>query len=116
MTHPQNMVFKALADPTRREILSLLRSGGSSVGDIAVNFQMSRPAVSKHLRQLREAGLIIDRPVGTARICELNPEPLELIDIWLSEYRVFWKNQLSRLKAHVEANQHVNHSKSRQHR
>jgi DNA-binding transcriptional ArsR family regulator len=95
-------VFKALADPTRREILSLLRGGGSTVGDIASNFQMSRPAVSKHLRQLRAAGLITDRPVGTARVCELNAEPLHEIDDWLTEYRRFWKSSLARLKAHVE--------------
>jgi len=95
-------VFKALADPTRREILSLLRGGGSSVGEIASNFHMSRPAVSKHLRQLRSAGLIVDRAAGTARICELNAEPLHDVDAWLSEYRVFWKKNLVRLKAHVE--------------
>jgi len=95
-------VFKALADPTRREILSLLRSGGSSVGDIASNFHMSRPAVSKHLRQLRNAGLIVDRAAGTSRICELNAEPLHAIDDWLAIYRVFWQKKLVRLKAHVE--------------
>jgi DNA-binding transcriptional ArsR family regulator len=95
-------VFKALADPTRREILSLLRDGASSVGDIASNFHMSRPAVSKHLRQLRSAGLIVDRAVGTSRICELNAEPLHAVDDWLSVYRVFWQKKLVRLKAHVE--------------
>lgn len=98
-------VFKALADPTRREILSLLRDGGSPVGAIAKNFRMSRPAVSKHLRQLRNAGLIVDRNVGTARMCELNADPLLEVDAWLAAYRVFWKNNLVRLKAHVEENQ-----------
>jgi DNA-binding transcriptional ArsR family regulator len=95
-------VFKALADPTRREILSLLRDGGSTVGDIASNFHMSRPAVSKHLRQLRMAGLVTDRPVGTARMCELNAEPLHAVDEWLAVYKVFWQKKLVRLKAHVE--------------
>jgi len=99
-------VFKALADPTRREILSLLRGGGSTVGDLASNFRMSRPAVSKHLRQLRAAGLIVDRPVGTARMCELNAEPLHAIDTWLTEYKTFWNTSLVRLKAHVEEKQH----------
>jgi DNA-binding transcriptional ArsR family regulator len=98
-------VFKALADPTRREILSLLRGGGSTVGDIARNFQMSRPAVSKHLRQLRTAGLVTDRPVGTARMCELNAEPLHEVDAWLTDYRTFWKKSLTRLKTHVEEKQ-----------
>jgi DNA-binding transcriptional ArsR family regulator len=95
-------VFKALADPTRREILSLLREGGSTVGDIAGNFHMSRPAISKHLRQLRAAGLVVDRPVGTSRVCELNAEPLHVVDDYVSEYRSFWKKSLVRLKTHVE--------------
>jgi DNA-binding transcriptional ArsR family regulator len=102
-------VFKALADPTRREILSLLRSGGSSVGDIASNFHMSRPAVSKHLRQLRSAGLVVDRASGTSRICELNAEPLHAIDDWLATYKVFWRKKLVRLKAHVEEKHRGSH-------
>ena len=95
-------VFKALADPTRREILSLLREGGSTVGAIAGNFHMSRPAVSKHLRQLRAAGLVVDRPIGTSRVCELNAEPLHTVDDFIADYRSFWKKSLVRLKAHVE--------------
>jgi DNA-binding transcriptional ArsR family regulator len=102
-------VFKALADPTRREILSLLRSGGSSVGDIASNFHMSRPAVSKHLRQLRSAGLVVDRASGTSRICELNAEPLHAIDDWLATYKVFWRKKLVRLKTHVEEKHRGSH-------
>jgi len=102
---PPDAVFKALADPTRREILSLLRGGGSSVGDIASNFHMSRPAVSKHLRQLKAAGLIRDRAVGTARICELDAEPLRGVEEWISTYKIFWKQSLVRLKAHVEEKQ-----------
>lgn len=95
-------VFKALADPTRREILALLRAGEATVGDIASNFHMSRPAVSKHLRQLRAAGLVVDRPLGTSRVCQLNAEPLHSVDDWLNVYRAFWKKKLVRLKAHVE--------------
>jgi DNA-binding transcriptional ArsR family regulator len=98
-------VFKALADPTRREILALLRDGGSTVGDIASNFEMSRPAVSKHLRQLRAAGLVNDRAVGTTRVCELNAEPLHAVDEWLDLYKMLWKKKLVRLKAHVEEKQ-----------
>ena len=95
-------VFKALADPTRREILSLLREGRRSVGEIASNFRVSRPAVSKHLRLLREANLVIDKPEGTTRMCELNAIPLQQIDAWLETYKSHWKNSLWRLKAHVE--------------
>jgi DNA-binding transcriptional ArsR family regulator len=96
------IVFKALADPTRRAILDLLRHRAHSVGDLASNFRVSRPAVSKHLRLLREAGLVKDRPEGTATICELNPQPLEAIDAWLHDYKKFWGSSLTRLKAHVE--------------
>lgn len=102
MTSSPDSVFKALADPTRREILALLRSGGSTVGDLASNFHMSRPAVSKHLRQLRAAGLVKDRAVGTTRYCELNAAPLRAVDAWLADYEKFWKKSLVRLKAHVE--------------
>ncbi len=96
-------IFKALADPTRREILALLRGGRRSVGDLATNFHVSRPAISKHLRVLREANLVTDRPEGTSRMCELNPEPLRRIDDWLEEYKAFWDRSLMRLKAHVES-------------
>jgi DNA-binding transcriptional ArsR family regulator len=95
-------VFKALADPTRREILSLLRERRRSVGEIASNFSVSRPAISKHLRLLRSAGLIVDHPEGTARMCELNAAPLREIDDWLSAYKTFWTTSLQQLKAHVE--------------
>lgn len=95
-------VFKALADPTRREILSLLRERRRSVGEIAGNFRVSRPAISKHLRLLRDAGLVVDRPEGTARICELNAAPLQHVDAWLDTYKTFWAKGLERLKAQME--------------
>lgn len=95
-------IFKALADPTRREILALLKDGRRSVGDLAANFHTSRPAISKHLRVLREAKLVKDTPEGTSRMCELNAEPLKEIHSWLREYEQFWDRSLARLKAHVE--------------
>lgn len=95
-------VFKALADPTRRQILSLLRERRRSVGEIASNFQVSRPAISKHLRLLRSAGLVVDRPDGTSRMCELNAAPLRGIDTWLEGYKIFWATSLQQLKTHVE--------------
>lgn len=98
-------LFKALADPTRRDILDLLRRREYSVGDLASNFRVSRPAISKHLRLLRNAGLVSDRPQGPATICELNPEPLKTIDTWLGNYKHFWDRSLIRLKAHVENQQ-----------
>lgn len=98
----EDTVFKALADPTRREILALLREGRYSVGELAANFSISRPAISKHLRILREAKLVRDTSVGTTRLCELNPEPLRAVDTWLTTYKQFWNRSLTRLKAHVE--------------
>ena len=95
-------VFKALADPTRRHILGLLRERRRSVGDIAANFKVSRPAISKHLRLLRDAGLVVDRPEGTTRMCELNAAPLRDVDSWLDNYKAFWDASLARLKARLE--------------
>jgi DNA-binding transcriptional ArsR family regulator len=95
-------VFKALADPTRREILALLRKRQRSVGEIASNFRISRPAISKHLGLLRAAGLVVDRPVGTMTMCRLEAAPLRAIDAWLRSYETFWATSLTRLKAHLE--------------
>ena len=107
-THPlpvrRDAVFRAIADPTRREILGLLRRGRRSVGDIAQNFRTSRPAISRHLRVLRSAGLVVARRDGTARICELNAAPLRAVDDWLHDYQAFWRASLRSLKSHVERN------------
>ncbi len=98
-------VFRAIADPTRREILGLLRPGGRTVGDIASNFRTSRPAISRHLRLLRSAGLVITKKNGTARICELNGNPLRAVDDWLRDYSVLWDENLRNLKKFVEDNE-----------
>ena len=98
----QNVVFRAVADKTRRDILRLLRTGEQSVGEIAANFDQSRPAISKHLRVLRSAGLIVTHERGTARICELNAGPLRSIETWLSDYQAFWSGSVRSLKRYVE--------------
>ena len=95
-------VFRAIADPTRRQILSLLRQRHCSVGEIAGNFRVSRPAISKHIRLLRRAGLVLSESQGTARICRLNPAPLRAVDDWLREYRELWRKSLHTLKRLVE--------------
>jgi len=97
-------VFRAIADPTRREILGLLRGRRRTVGEIAGHFRASRPAISRHLRVLRAAGLVVTRRAGTARICELNARPLRTVDDWLHDYAAFWSASLARLKHHVEDN------------
>lgn len=98
----RDAVFRAIADPTRRQILSLLRGGRHTVGQIASNFGTSRPAISKHLRVLRFAGLIVTHREGTARVCNLNAKPLRAIDEWLQDYEVFWGRTMRDLKKYVE--------------
>jgi DNA-binding transcriptional ArsR family regulator len=95
-------IFRAIADPTRRRILRLLRGGRLTVGEIAGNFRTSRPAISKHLRLLRSAGLVVTHQDGTARICELNAKPLRAVDAWLRDYELLWTESLGGLKRYVE--------------
>ena len=97
-------VFRAIADPTRREILRLLRDGRLTVGEIAGNFRTSRPAISKHLRLLRTAGLVVSHKDGTARICDLNAKPLRAVSAWLLGYEAFWEESMRSLKRYVEKN------------
>ncbi len=103
LRHKQpELVFRTIADSTRREILGLLRDGRYTVGEIAANFQTSRPAISKHLRVLQSAGLVITKPEGTARICELNATPLRAVGEWLGDYEAFWRESLGGLKRYIE--------------
>lgn len=100
---PSETVYRAVADPTRRAILDTLRSGPASAGALALAFPISRPAVSRHLRVLREAELVEERREGRARIYHLRPGPLSEIDRWLTTYRAFWGARLHDLKRHVES-------------
>src|SRR5689334_10692083 len=99
----QEVTFEALADPTRRAVLDLLRRGSQPAGQIANAFPVSRPAISKHLRLLRRAHLVREHREGRHRVYQLNPEPLRAVDSWIEQYRVFWTNSLNSLKAFVEA-------------
>jgi DNA-binding transcriptional ArsR family regulator len=95
--------FQALADPTRRAVLDLLRRGSQPAGAIAQAFPVSRPAISKHLRLLRHAHLVREHREGRHRVYRLNPEPLRAVDAWLDQYREFWKFSLTNLKSFVES-------------
>jgi len=97
-----DIIFRAIADPTRRRILALLREHQQSVGEIAQNFSMSRPAVSKHLRLLRSAGLVVSRRQGTSSRCSLNAKPLRAVNDWLRDYETFWAETMQGLKSYVE--------------
>jgi DNA-binding transcriptional ArsR family regulator len=104
MHRRSDTVFKAIADPTRRRILGLLRARGRTVGGIASHFRTSRPAISKHLRLLRTAGLVHTRKLGTATICQLNAGPLRVVNSWLGDYETFWTDNLRSLKKFIEEN------------
>jgi len=97
--------FQALADPTRRAVLDLLRRGSQPAGQIAQAFPVSRPAISKHLGLLRRAHLVREHREGRHRVYDLNPEPLRAVDSWIEQYRTFWATSLNNLKAFVEAEQ-----------
>ena len=101
-----NAVFRAIADPTRREILRLLRHRRHTVGEIAANFRISRPAISRHLRLLRTAGLVVSCRDGTAHICDLNAKPLRAVNLWLRNYEALWGESLRSLKSYIEKTQH----------
>jgi DNA-binding transcriptional ArsR family regulator len=103
VTYSAESTFQALADPTRRAVLDLLRRGRKPAGQIAQSFPVSRPAISKHLRLLRRAHLVEERREGRHRFYQLNPQPLKAVDHWLESYRIFWSANLASLKTFVEA-------------
>lgn len=94
--------FSALADPTRRAILARLALGETSVTELAAPFEMSMPAVSKHLRVLENAGLITRGREAQWRPCKLKAEPLKQAAGWLEEYRQFWEQSFDRLEDYLQ--------------
>ena len=103
MVTQTNYVFQAVADPTRRAILDRLRGGGQAVNQIASRFEVSRPAISKHLRVLLDAQLVTEIREGRNHVYRLNVQPLRDLDRWLDQYRALWAVNLQNLKKHVEA-------------
>ncbi len=100
-----NAVFKAIADPTRREIFHMLMVAGValSLSQIAEKFDISRQGVTKHVKLLEEAGLIKTKEKGRARFCEPNPTPLSEIKNWLAVYDKFWTNKLNALDNYLDS-------------
>jgi DNA-binding transcriptional ArsR family regulator len=94
--------FEVLAEPTRRRILDLLRDGERSVGELVDRLRLSQPGVSKHLRVLRDAGLVQVRIEAQRRWYGLRPEPLTEIDAWLEPYRRLWAQHLDALEQHLD--------------
>lgn len=96
--------YRALADPHRRRILDLLREGERPAGELVNSLALSQPGVSKHLKVLREAGLVTVRAHGKQRLYALRAEPLGEVDAWLAHYRAFWAERLDNLQRHLDEN------------
>lgn len=94
--------FTAIADPTRREILALLRAGEQPAGALVEALALPQPNVSKHLKVLRAAGLVSIRVEGPKRFYSLDPAPLAELDDWLAPYRAFWSDKLDALGEHLK--------------
>ncbi len=94
-------VLQALADPSRRTVLEILRDHPASAGELADALPIARPGVSRHLRVLREAGLVDVRQEAQRRIYSLRPEPLADVDAWLENYRALWRNRLDALHTEI---------------
>ncbi len=95
-------VFHAISDPTRRALLDRLRAGPAPVNALAADFAQTRPAISKHLRVLRDARLVSETRDGRERVYALEPLPLQRVAGWLEGYRQFWQRNLDQLKRHLE--------------
>jgi DNA-binding transcriptional ArsR family regulator len=94
-------VFQAIADPTRREIINLLAHQTLNLNAVAENFDISRPAISKHIKILTECGLIVIKQQGRERFCEANLETLDQVSEWVTQCRAFWTNKLDALELHL---------------
>lgn len=90
-------VFQAIADPTRREILSLIAHEPLNLNSIAKNFDVSRPAISQHIKILNESGLIVIRQKGRQRFCTIRPQKIKVVDEWLEPFRRMWEERFNKL-------------------
>lgn len=99
---PSIAAIEVLAEPTRRQILDLLRDGERSVGDLVGDMRVTQPTVSKHLRVLRDSGLVDVRVDAQRRLYRVRPEPLIELDAWLATYRGLWTESLDRLERHLD--------------
>lgn len=105
METPTQRVFRAVADPTRRAIIELLSGDEMTAGAVARHFDMSRPAVVKHLKVLRQGGIVVVRRQGRERINRLDAAKLKTLADWVNRYERFWDQRLARLKSEVERKQ-----------
>ena len=103
LDHSLDGTFAALADPIRRRILKRLQQGEASAGELAKPFDVSQPAVSRHLRVLEDANLIVRRRDGQRLLSRLNPDPLREAWAWVNEYAAYWDSKLDRLDTVLKA-------------
>lgn len=99
-------VFQAIADPVRRDIIGLLARESLNLNAIAGNFQISRPAISKHIKILNECGLVAIEQKGRERHCKIQPEKLNEVADWVEQYRVLWETKLDSLAEYLDRIQH----------
>src|SRR5579863_58819 len=95
-------VFQAIADPTRREIINLITHRSLNLNSVAENFEVSRPAISKHIKILIECGLVVIKQHGRERYCEARLEKLHEVSDWVDEYRKFWSKKLDALEDYLD--------------
>lgn len=95
-------VFQAIADPTRREIINIIAKGSLNLNSVAEKFDVSRPAISKHIKILTQCGLITIRQKGRERYCDANLKPLGKVSNWIEQYRIFWNSKLDALEMHLQ--------------
>ncbi|MGL2965947.1 ArsR/SmtB family transcription factor [Flavobacterium sp. XGLA_31] len=95
-------VFQAIADPTRRAILSLLAAQTLTLNAVAENFNISRPAISKHIKILSECGLIAIKDKGRERYCEARLEKLNEVSVWIEQYKQFWETKFDALETYLD--------------
>jgi DNA-binding transcriptional ArsR family regulator len=105
-------VFQAIADPTRREIINLLAHQHLNLNAVADNFNISRPAISKHIKILEECGLIVIKQQGRERYCEAQLNALKEVSAWTDQYRTFWTGKLNALEMHLSKKAITNKKRS----
>ena len=106
-------VFQAIADPTRRQIINLIAQQSLNLNAIAENFEISRPAISQHIRVLTECGIVVIRKQGRERYCEAKLETLSEVSNWVDQYKHFWNEKFNSLDRYLQKVQKSNKSKNR---
>lgn len=96
-------VFQAIADPTRRKIIGMVAQQSMNLNTVAENFDVSRPAISKHIKILTECGLIVIKQQGRERYCEAKLDKLNEVSHWIEQYRQFWEQKLDALEKYLDA-------------